>query len=141
MKNALFLVFSLFIASSTGFTQSAAGRAVLNAEARRFEAMTRSDTLALRPLLAGDLVYIHSNGLTETRSEHLQNIAAGRLVYQTMQREAVQVRLYGKTALTNGIVHVTGILNGNSFDVRLRYTAVYRRRGHWRLANWQSTRI
>lgn len=142
MKSAFFLVFAFFFAAPTGFPQSAAERAVLAAEAARFVAMTKGDTVLLRPMLASDLVYIHSNGLTESRTEHLQAIAAGRLTYKTMQRETVQIRHYGKTALTNGIVHAAGILNSNPFDIRLRYTAVYRRQhGFWRLVNWQSTRI
>lgn len=115
---------------------------VLKKEGDRFAAMTRSDTAALRGLLHDDLIYIHSNTLTENKAQHIAAIASGRLVYQKMTSESVNLRRYGKTALTNGTVQVKGILNGTPFEVRLMYTAVYRKkRGHWRLLNWQSTRI
>ena len=116
--------------------------AVLDQEQKRFEAMMRADTVALRPMLSDDLVYLHSNALQENKQAHLKAIASGKLVYQKLQREQASVRMYGKTALINGRVQAAGILNGNPFDIKLIYTAVYRKsKGRWLLANWQSTRI
>ncbi len=106
--------------------------------------MTQKDTASLKNLLADDLVYIHSNGLTETKQAHLAAISTGEIVYQAMTREPnVQVRLYSKTAITNGFVQVKVILKGGApLEIRLRYSAVYRKqKGSWRLVNWQSTRI
>lgn len=143
MRSLFFVVFALFSLVLPLSGQNARARDVLDTETRRFGLMTKADTFALAPLLAAELFYIHSNGLTETKAQHLSAIAAGRLVYRNMEREEVAVRFYGKkTALTNGIVKVSGILNGNAFELRLRYTALYRRqKGLWRLVNWQSTRI
>ena len=125
-----------------GLAQSKSDRLILATEQQRFASMVSRDTVALRPLLAEDMLYTHSNALQETKAAHLSAIATGRLVYASMLRETAQVRRYGKMALTNGIVRVTGVVNGTSFDVRLLYTAVYRRvRGQWQLVNWQSTRV
>jgi ketosteroid isomerase-like protein len=122
--------------------QSKTEESVLAVELQRFQAMTQRDTSALRNMLADDLCYIHSNALVENKAQHLAAIAKGSLVYQNMQREQVQTRLYKKIALTNGIVLVKGLLNGTAFDLKLRYTATYRKKkGRWLLANWQSTRI
>ncbi len=116
--------------------------ALLSAELKRFQAMTQRDTQALRDMLADDLYYVHSNAMVETKAQHLTAIAKGSLIYISMQREQVQARMYKGIALTNGIVLVKGVLNGNEFDVKLRYSATYRKqKGHWLLANWQSTRI
>lgn len=115
---------------------------VLKKESDRFAAMTSRDTAALRGLLHDDLIYIHSNALMESKAQHIAAIASGRLVYQKMTPENVKIRRYGKTALTDGTLQVKGLLNGTAFELRLAYTAVYRKkRGHWRLLNWQSTRI
>ena len=125
-----------------GLAQSKTDRLILATEQQRFASMVSRDTVALRPLLAEDMLYTHSNALQETKAAHLSAIATGRLVYASMLRETAQVRRYGKMALTNGIVRVTGVVNDTSFDVRLLYTAVYRRvRGQWQLVNWQSTRV
>lgn len=58
-----------------------------------------------------------------------------------MDRETAQVRFYGKTSITNGTIKVKGLLSGNPFEVRMLYTAVYRKQHkNWQLVNWQSTR-
>ncbi len=137
-----FLFWYFLLLPFYGLAQSKTDRLILATEQQRFASMVSRDTVALRPLLADDLVYIHSNALQETKAAHLSAIATGRLVYASMLRETAQVRRYGKMALTNGIVRVTGVVNDTSFDVRLLYTAVYRRvRGQWQLVNWQSTRV
>ena len=133
----LFLALPLF-----SLAQSKTEQKILDTELRRFEAMTRKDTLALRDLLADDLVYIHSNTLTESKKEHITNIATGYLIYEKMTREQAKVRRYGKVALSNGVVQVRGILKEKTFEMRLAYTAVYRKKGGtWRLVNWQSTKV
>ena len=136
-----FLLFLLLLPLSAA-SQSGADRAVLDTELRRFDAMTRQDTARLRDMLSDDLLYIHSNTLTENKTEHLANIGAKTLVYEKITPEKTSIRRYGKTALTNGVILVRGILKGNTFDIRLMYTAVYhKKKGAWRLVSWQSTRI
>ena len=132
------LLFALF----TLHAQSKNSLKVLASETRRFEAMTQADTTALRPMLADELIYVHSNALKESKLEHLSAIASRKLVYEKMEREEAKVRFYGKTALVNGIVKVRGVLNNNSFEIRLLYSAVYRKKhGIWKLVNWQSTKM
>lgn len=134
------LVFCLVFSGVSA--QSKSAKSVLAAESARFSAMTRGDTLALQTMLADDLVYVHSNALTENKSQHLRAIASRKLVYQNMERQDARVRFYGKTALVNGNLKVSGILNGNAFDVKLLYVAVYRKkRTSWKLVYWQSTKV
>lgn len=140
----LFLLFiCLYLTPTATWGQSGRTSSVLETEALRFEAMTRKDTAFLKNLLHEDLVYIHSNGLTETKKEHLRAISTGSIVYKSLDRApGTRIRRYGKWAITNGAVHVSGMLNGNSFDLQLRYTAIYRKKkGKWWLLNWQSTRV
>ncbi|HOY05219.1 MAG TPA: nuclear transport factor 2 family protein [Saprospiraceae bacterium] len=133
----LLLHFFLF-----SFAQNSAHEKILQTELRRFAAMTQKDTVVLKQLLSDDLMYIHSNSLQENKSAHLGNIAAGTMVYQKMSRGKVQVRRYGKLALTNGDVQVQGLLKDAPFEVHLAYTAVYKKKKKtWQLVNWQSTRI
>jgi ketosteroid isomerase-like protein len=115
---------------------------ILLTESRRFEAMIQKDTALLSGLLSDDLIYIHSNSLKESKKAHLAAIAARTVDYQKMSRGEVHVRRYGKVALTNGNIHVQGLLNGAAFDVQMLYTAVYKKKKKtWQLVNWQSTRI
>ncbi|MBN8677796.1 MAG: nuclear transport factor 2 family protein [Chitinophagales bacterium] len=140
-KTIFLLILSGFLQQSA-IAQNKLADAVLQFESKRFEAMTRADTASLRTMLSDDLIYIHSNALTEHKQDHLNAIASKKLIYKSMKREQAGVRLYGKTAIVNGTVAVQGILQNNDFSLRLLYTAIYRKKGkHWQLLNWQSTKI
>ncbi len=139
-RRLLLSILLLFAICSLNAQSKKAQQVLLN-ETRRFEAMMRADTAALKPMLAQELVYVHSNALKENKLEHLAAIATRKLVYQKMDREVANVRFYGKTALVDGVVKVQGILNGNAFEVRLLYIAAYRKKqGIWQIVHWQSTR-
>lgn len=143
MKKMLFPILLFCLVNTSVQAQASAVKILLDTETQRFAAMIARDTVQLRALLADELVYIHSNGLVESKKEHLQSIGSGHLVYNRMERAPdTRVRHYGKWAITNGIVQATGVLAGNPFDFKLRYTAVYNwKHGKWRLVNWQSTRL
>ncbi|MEI6411460.1 MAG: nuclear transport factor 2 family protein [Bacteroidota bacterium] len=143
MKIIRITLFSLCLISAQFiFAQTKAEQTLLDAESKRFETMIKRDTVALAGMLDESLVYIHSNAMLETKKAHLGAISAGRLRYDRMERKEAQVRLYKKTALTNGVIHVAGLVQGNPFDLNLRYTAVYiRKHKTWLLLNWQSTRL
>jgi ketosteroid isomerase-like protein len=111
-------------------------------EQARFEAMTRRDTQALRAMLHEDLLYVHSNGLTESKSSHLAAIASGKIVYASMESEPIRRQRWHRTTVVNGILQVKGTLQSKDFALDLRYTAVYRKkRGRWLLWSWQSTKL
>jgi len=125
-----------------GFAQSGANEKILATELLRFEAMVKKDTASLQRMLSDDLIYIHSNSLQESKNDHLVAIGSGSIVYQNMQRVSAQVRQYGKMAVTNGNLRAKGLVNKSVFEVNLAYTAIYKRKKkHWQLVNWQSTRI
>jgi hypothetical protein len=143
MANMRYLIFFVsFVSPIFLSAQSKFDQKVLAAEQKRFDAMTKADTAALHDMLASDLWYVHSNGMFESKNAHLAAIAERNLVYQRMEREEAVVRRFGrKAALVNGTVKVLGIIKGSPFEVRLYYSALYRKKGgKWQLANWQSTR-
>lgn len=132
----------LFIFQLPVFSQTKKQRLLENIELRRFEAMTKKDIDFLQNVLSDDLTYTHSNGLFETKTDHLDNIRSGNLIYKTMQPESMKIQVYGKTAVITGFVNVTGLLKDKEFNLRLRYTDVYiRKKGKWKLVAWQSLKI
>jgi ketosteroid isomerase-like protein len=117
-------------------------RTVQASEDQRFAAIVQRDTVQLSRLLHDDLVYVHSNALLETKRDFIHSVQSGKIVYQSFNRTKMEVAQKGKTAIVNGEVNAKGLLNGNPFDVNLRYLAVYRKRkGQWSLYRWQSVRI
>jgi ketosteroid isomerase-like protein len=141
IKIFLCIVMAWSLVSAELPAQSKKVQSLLAAEQARFEAMEEKDTAALRLLLTEELTYVHSNGLVEGLTEHLQNIVTGRIVYAEMIPVEHQARRYGRVGLITGVVAVNGMYEGKSFEVKLRYTSVYlRRQGRWQLLAWQSVR-
>ena len=115
--------------------------AISRIETKRYEAMTTKDTNYLKFILADDLVYTHSNGLVESKSEFIQSIIDGKIVYGKIGIKEQKVRCYDRTAIINGVLHVEGSLNGKEFSIDLRYTNVYIKNTDWKLVTWQSLKI
>jgi len=140
----IFLLFSLlYLFSNSLSAQKNPTFSIEGLEKQRFEAMCKKDLPFLEKVLANDLVYTHSNALVESKNDFISSIKTGKIVYEKMEVEEMGVRQFNKNiAILNGIVHVNGRLNGNAFDLRLRYTDVYVRQGKsWKLETWQSTKI
>lgn len=124
----------------TGHAQQEA-EAISRIESKRYEAMTKADTGYLRFILSDDLVYTHSNGLVETKTDFIQSISSKKIVYKQIGVREQKVKLHQKTAVVTGVLHVSGSLNGKDFDIDLRYTNVYIKEKEWRLLAWQSLKI
>lgn len=111
-------------------------------EAGRFAAMMRADSAALRPLLADELTYTHSNGMVESKVMHLEAIGSGRTVYASIGPLGMSYRQVGAMMVGNGLVKARGSLAGTAFDVTLRVTTLHALRGgRWQMVAWQSTRL
>jgi hypothetical protein len=132
-------VLALLLTQSCVWGQS---KDLIAAEKARFAAMTTQDTLTLKRILHPDLVYIHSNGLLESKTRFMESVATGRIRYDSLEHIEARQSSFGKTGFTEGIVRVKGRYEGNVFTLKLRYTTVYRRKkGVWMLYRWQSTKL
>ena len=141
MRLFLFFIF-VFSAQPTVFSQTKAQKKLASLEQQRFEAMTTKNISFLGEVLSEDLTYTHSNGLFETKTDHIANIQSGLLVYKSMKPEDMQIKVYRKSAVITGVVQVTGALKEKEFDIRLRYTDVYiKKKGKWKLVAWQSVKL
>jgi hypothetical protein len=118
-------------------------RALLAFEDARFAAMVRADTIWLRDALADDLSYVHSSGRHETKAQYLASVGSGTLRYDEFTPRERHARLLGDSAaVVVGLAHARAVSAGQSFDIDVRYQAVYvRTAGRWRLVAWQTTRV
>lgn len=131
----------LLWAQSTA-TLSADEKAVMATEKERFEAQVGKNYDVLDKVLADDLIYTHSNGNTDTKASYIQSIRDGKSKYDAIDIEELKVRVYGKTAVINGICMINATNNGETIKTHLRYTDVYVRKGkQWQMVTWQSFRL
>ncbi len=111
-------------------------------EERRFDAMVRGDVAALDEILAEDLSYVHATAAFETKADFLRRLRTGDLKYEGVGPESQEVRVYGSTGVVTGTARVQVRSGGKPLEFRMRYTAVYVKRGNlWQMVAWQATRL
>ena len=107
-----------------------------------FAAMTHQDIKALQPMLADDLIYCHSNGRCENKSQLLESLRSGRIRYRAVDILSLQPRTAAGAVIVNGSIAVDGSMDGLPIKMQMVYMGVYvRRDGRWRLAAWQAARL
>ena len=129
-------------ATVTKTTPSADEKAVIETEKQRFAAQVSKNYAVLNQVLASDLVYTHSHGGTDTKASFIQSLRDGKTAYQDIDALEQNVRIYGNTAVVNGICMVKVASNGETINSRLRYTSVYvKTGGKWQMVAWQSLKV
>ncbi|MBD2715216.1 nuclear transport factor 2 family protein [Microvirga sp. STR05] len=146
MKKILLLL--AFLLPVLTFAQSkkdqAATKEVEMLERQRFEAQVKKDYPLLEKLFADDLVYTHSNGKQNNKTEYLQSIRDGKSVYDKIEVEALNVRAYndGKAAVVNGTITITlpNKPDGTPNLAHLKYVVVQVKdaKKGWQVVLWQS---
>lgn len=117
-------------------------KAVLDAQDRRFALTAGGDLDELERLMTDDMNYTHSTSTVDTKAEFLASLRSGRVRYVSIDPEERSVRIYGHTAVVQGIAHVLVKVGERDVDVRLRFTEVYvEKDGAWKMALWHSTRV
>jgi hypothetical protein len=114
---------------------------VLETEKQRFTALVTKDYNTLDKTISNDLVYIHSNGSTDTKTSFIESIKDGSRSYDDIKIEKADVRIYhGKTGIINGeCTYFRKTKEGGDNNLLLRYTSVYiKQKKHWQQVSWQS---
>jgi ketosteroid isomerase-like protein len=102
-----------------------------------------ADTAALDRIMADDIIYAHASGVIDTKATYLDKLKSKRQVYKTLEHlKKIETRLYGDTAVTHGLVRVTGVNPAGPFDDTVMMMHVWvRRGGEWKLAAHQTTKV
>ena len=106
-------------------------------------ATVAADEARLRSVLADDLTYTHSNGETDTKAVYISNLKDGTRKYSKLEHEAMDVRLYGDTAVLSGTLQVAVASRGGSPNqMRMRILHVWTwKDGRWQMVAHQSLRL
>ena len=116
---------------------------VLRAEQELYRAMVADDRAALEAVIDEDVVYVHSTAVAETREDYFAGLDKGLYQYKAVTSREVSVRVYGDTALTDGICDMRVGAHGKpAVLIHLLFVLVWvRRNGRWRLVHRHATRI
>ena len=105
-------------------------------------ALQHGDTITLKALLHEQLSLGHSNGLIENKEELLQHLRSGHLKYKGITEEGyAEVQLVQDIATVRRNLKVSGALNGEAFELRLKVLEVWIvLDGEWKLLCRQSVK-
>ena len=95
----------------------------------RRRAMIDADEAALDALLADDLTWTHSSGVTESKSEFIAAITTRRVVYEVLEVTEDIQRRYGDTFVHSGVLHGRASRDNQSKLLGARFLAVWREAG------------
>ena len=113
------------------------------ADDARVAAMISADAAKLAVTFSDDLLYVHSNGSSDSKATLVAKITSGSSKYNTITYEQREFR-----EIVPGLVHMTGrgkFLLGKSApfnELHLSFLAAYRlEKGVWRFIAWQSCKL
>jgi ketosteroid isomerase-like protein len=140
MKRPVFLL-GISLVVIAGITTHAVKAAMADQSAKeeiikisdeREHALETGDVAALDRIDADDLVYTNWRGVSMTKAEHLANIKAKELSFQTMQHSDVRVVVHGNTGIVTGVSATNVNYKGSSPGGTRKFVNVFaKENGHW----------
>ncbi|WP_430899415.1 MULTISPECIES: nuclear transport factor 2 family protein [unclassified Paraflavitalea] len=146
MKKHSYTALLFFLISFFGVNASAQSKQdstpVLKALQGIEKALQAKDSVSLKPLLHNDLVFGHSNGWTQSKTQVLEDMRTGYLVYEEIVPTAVSITMLKKRAFVKEKMQVKGKVNGTAFQLQLFMLAEFVKEGkQWQLVVRQSTKL
>jgi hypothetical protein len=109
-------------------------------DSARYKAMTDRDVPTLEKMLADELVYIHSSSTRQSKSQHLDDLKAGRANYNKIDVKEQVPSIYGNVGIIQGVAEFT--TGAREAKFMLRYTSVYvKRDGRLQMVAFSCSRI
>ena len=106
------------------------------------EAFYSKDIAFIEAVLADEFVATYDDGSRGDREKELTLAAEFNQQVESAIPDEFVVRVYGDTAVVNGIVHVNATIKGENRDLHLRYLNVWVKRGNgWVLVARQATNL
>jgi ketosteroid isomerase-like protein len=144
MRTIIRFTVPLLIAGLLAPAAVAAGpdEAIGNIEKQWAAAVVARDLVALERFLSDSLIYAHSTGVVETKSEYLGKLRGGTQKYAAIDYESVTVKIHGDAAVAHARVRMRGTNAQGPFDNRLMMLHLWvKEGGRWRLAAHQTTKL
>ncbi|WP_290810596.1 nuclear transport factor 2 family protein [Ferrovibrio sp.] len=113
---------------------------ILDLEAKRLEATIGGNLQALDEYLGDTLVYIHTNGICDSKQSLIKSIADGMRKYTKLAPRKSDVRRFGEIFIITGEMDISYIARGTSNDATIMFSATwYAEARSTHLVSWQSS--
>ena len=142
MKRIIIIAISIACWLTPGKAQVTGGanKEIRDLEAQRFHAMEKGDVETLDRIISDDLIYTHSSGLRQSKSDVI-GVLGSDMKYESIIPYDVQVRIYDGTAIVAGRAAINIKAHGEAESFEICYLDVYvKQEGRWQMVAWQSSR-
>jgi ketosteroid isomerase-like protein len=130
----LTLSLSLSLAVPAATRHSADEAAVVQALHRACEAFRTGEASFLVGFLDEHFTLTDTAGRVTTREENLAEVRKREPRYEVFRNHSMKTRIYGETAVVNGITSLKGTAGGTPFEADVQFTdTLVKRDGTWRL--------
>ncbi len=105
-------------------------------------AVVARDYAKLDRVLNNRLIYAHSTGVIETKSDYLGKLKSGKQRYDVIDHQKMEVRVHGNAAVVHSLVRMQGESATGPFDNKLMMIHTWvKSGGAWQLAAHQTTKL
>lgn len=114
-----------------------AAQSLLNAEDALFAADVHHDVAAIRQGFADEAVFVHANGMIQTKADYLQAVGEAKFPIKSIAATARTVKIVGDVGIVRG---TKNLIVGDGLHLASTYLTVYiRRDARWQLLDEQSS--
>lgn len=140
------LVIAILCATQIAAAQGITAQQAAQLQRRLLDAMVAADWKTTADMMSDNLIYIHPNGLVNTKQQRLDPLLKGPSpVWTKIESKDVHVQVFSNTAIVTSetiFTHapVPGSTQGQVLD--LRFSTVWaNEKGTWRMVLWHCTTI
>jgi len=106
------------------------------------QAMIARDRVVLDRIYAPDLIYTHSNGRQESKTEAIESVVNGKDRIEAIEMAHTSVKVYGKTGLVKSKINLRLMSDGKSNTLNLDVLHVWIKiSSRWWMVARQATRL
>jgi hypothetical protein len=109
---------------------------ILKLSKDKFRWLTHGKLDSLLPILDPRIIYSHSNGWQQTKDDIIQDTKSKKLIYKNISVSKSRAEIFPKMAIVFGEGIFSGEVESTPFELKLRYTEVYRKhKNSWLLVS------
>ena len=138
----LLIAFALLTTTLCAYAAAGDEQQIQDAEKAWAAAVKAKDFAKLEAMLTPDLIYAHSTGIIDDKTQYISKMKTGKQNYAGIEHKSTAVRLHGNSAIAHSKVRMHGTNAQGPFDDQLMMMHVWiKSGGKWLLAGHQTTRL
>jgi hypothetical protein len=117
-------------------------KTILQLHESKFNWLVNKQYDSLKSVLDEQLVYIHSNGWTESKADIIADLKSGKLNYLGVKVIESKARIFKGTAIVTGKGNFNVVMEGKPIELQLMYTEVYQeKKKGWKLVSRHANKL